>query len=244
MIAMGAFVVPGTTLAKDTAVVQSYKQADAHKQTMLPLRSELEKLGVKVGWEQIVTPKILLTWQNQTFEIKVDNKAKVLVTNAGSFKFNSVNGSISVEPAFFTTIMNNVKLNASQDQLAKINAGQAIALRNLATYVKEAKPAPVKPASYVFETGIATWYGSALQGNYTASGEIFNMYDYTAAHKTLPFGTRVRVTNQNNGKSVIVRITDRGPFAPGRIIDLSMQAASDIDMISSGVAPVKLEVLY
>jgi rare lipoprotein A len=77
----------------------------------------------------------------------------------------------------------------------------------------------------------------------TASGERFDKHKLTAAHRTLPFGTMVRVTNTRNGKSVVVRINDRGPYGPKRIIDLSYAAAQQLDMINAGVAPVTLEVL-
>ena len=91
--------------------------------------------------------------------------------------------------------------------------------------------------------GIASWYGPNFHGKRTSNGEIYNMYNYTAAHKTLPMNTMVRVTNLNNGKSVVVRINDRGPFVSNRIIDLSYAAAKKIGMISTGTAPVELEVL-
>lgn len=91
-------------------------------------------------------------------------------------------------------------------------------------------------------TGSASWYGSRFQGRKTANGERFDMHQLTAAHRTLPFGTKVRVTNRNNGKSVVVRINDRGPYSGNRIIDLSRSAAKAVGMISQGVASVKLEV--
>ncbi|MGK7921455.1 MAG: septal ring lytic transglycosylase RlpA family protein [Trichodesmium sp.] len=112
----------------------------------------------------------------------------------------------------------------------------------------KAKPQPepqkvaVGPVSFQFQ-GWASWYGPGFHGRLTASGERFNQYVMTAAHKTLPFGTKVRVTNLNNGTSVIVRINDRGPFTPGRVIDLSSAAARVLGMVQSGVAPVKVEVM-
>jgi rare lipoprotein A len=87
------------------------------------------------------------------------------------------------------------------------------------------------------ETGRAAFYG----GGRTASGERTGPNGLTAAHRTLPFGTRVRVTNHRNGKSVVVRITDRGPYGRGRIIDLSRAAAAELDMISAGTAMVRVE---
>ncbi len=91
--------------------------------------------------------------------------------------------------------------------------------------------------------GTASWYGYDFHGNSTSNGEFYNMYAYTAAHKTLPMNTILKVTNLKNGKSVIVRVNDRGPFAANRIIDLSYAAAKKIDMIRDGTAPVKITVL-
>ena len=91
--------------------------------------------------------------------------------------------------------------------------------------------------------GKASFYAEKFHGKKTASGEIFDMNKFTAAHKTLPFGTTCRVTNISNQKSVIVKINDRGPFVDGRIIDLSKGAAKSIDALQSGVVDVKIEIL-
>jgi rare lipoprotein A len=91
--------------------------------------------------------------------------------------------------------------------------------------------------------GTASYYGKAHHGKRTASGERFNQNALTAAHRTLPFGTRVKVTNLDNGRSVVVRINDRGPFGRGRIIDVSKAAAEQLNMLRSGTAPVRLEGL-
>ncbi len=93
------------------------------------------------------------------------------------------------------------------------------------------------------ERGIASWYGPNFHGRYTSSGEVYNMYAYTAAHKTLPMNTIVKVINLNNNKSVIVRINDRGPFIRGRIIDLSYAAGKKIGLDVTGTAPVKIVVV-
>ncbi len=92
-------------------------------------------------------------------------------------------------------------------------------------------------------SGLASWYGPGHHGRPTASGEAFDMHALTAAHRTLPLGTRVRVTNVENGRTVVVEITDRGPYAPDRVIDLSYAAASVLGLLQRGVAPVRLEVL-
>jgi len=108
-------------------------------------------------------------------------------------------------------------------------------------------PAPVRPGATSprsIQRGLATFYGVEEHGGPTASGERFDRFKLTAAHRTLPFGTRVRVTNTRNGRSVEVRINDRGPYAGGRrIIDLSEAAARRLDMLDAGVVPVVVEVL-
>jgi rare lipoprotein A len=98
-------------------------------------------------------------------------------------------------------------------------------------------------AAQPIERGLATFYGQEQQGGPTASGERFDKRKLTAAHRTLPLGTWVRVTNTRNGRSVDVRINDRGPYGRGRIIDLSEAAARQLDMIGAGVVPVTIEVI-
>jgi rare lipoprotein A len=100
-------------------------------------------------------------------------------------------------------------------------------------------PVPSQPT--IMETGLASWYGSRHHGKRTASGEVFNQEKFTAAHRTLPWGSRVKVTNLANGKSVEVRINDRGPFSKGRIIDLSRAAARSLDMVEQGITTVRIE---
>jgi rare lipoprotein A len=93
------------------------------------------------------------------------------------------------------------------------------------------------------EEGNASWYGVPFHGRRASNGEVYDMNKLTAAHRTLPFDTVVRVTNLSNGKSTVVRITDRGPFVDNRIIDLSMAAAREIDSIGPGVVPVRVEIV-
>ena len=94
------------------------------------------------------------------------------------------------------------------------------------------------------ETGVASWYGPGFDGNRTASGEVFDQEAMTAAHKTLPFGTVVRVENRDNGRVTEVEINDRGPFVKDRIIDLSRGAARSIDMLGTGTARVRIRVVH
>jgi len=116
--------------------------------------------------------------------------------------------------------------------------------------VRKAAPAPpVKPKKHpmvptgVYQEGVASYYAHEFNGRLTASGEVYDMNKLTAAHKELPFGTMVRVTNLDNGKSVVVRINDRGPFVKNRIIDLSLEAAKRIGLVSTGTARVRLEIV-
>ena len=106
-----------------------------------------------------------------------------------------------------------------------------------------ARPAAKKtPSAKLPQTGLACGSGAQHQGKQTASGTIFDQAELTAAHQSLPFGTKIKVTNLANGKSVEVEITDRGPFAENRIIDLSQAAAKALEMIDSGTATVRLEL--
>jgi len=102
-------------------------------------------------------------------------------------------------------------------------------------------PADAKPISV--ETGLASWYGGPYHNRRGSNGEIYNMHAMTAAHRTLPLGSIVRVTNVKTGSSALVRITDRGPFIEGRVLDLSQAAAKKIDLLQAGVAMVRIEVL-
>lgn len=105
-------------------------------------------------------------------------------------------------------------------------------------------PAPMESVTTGWqEEGEASWYGPGFHGRQTASGEVYDMEAMTAAHRELPFGSRVRVINLDNGHETRVRINDRGPFARGRVLDLSRAAAREIDMLGSGTARVRIEVL-
>ena len=102
-----------------------------------------------------------------------------------------------------------------------------------------------RPGQFTFkqQVGMASYYGAEFHGRPTSSGEIFDMNGMTCAHRTLPLGTKVRVTNLENGKSIELKVNDRGPFVDGRIIDLSQGAAKKLDMIQSGIVMVRIEVI-
>ena len=111
------------------------------------------------------------------------------------------------------------------------------------TPTPDAPPGPAAPTKLATQTGMGSWYGRAHHGQKTASGERYDMRDLTGAHKSLPLGTRVRVTNVANGRSIVVRINDRGPFVDGRIIDVSHAAARALGALGAGVFTARLEVL-
>jgi len=103
---------------------------------------------------------------------------------------------------------------------------------------------PIHAKNKKVQIGKGSWYGKKFHGKLTASGEHYNMYDFTAAHKTFPFNSMVKVTNLKNGRSVIVRVNDRGPYHGGRIIDLSYLAAKKLGYVKKGVAKLKIKLLY
>src|SRR5262245_11174536 len=121
-----------------------------------------------------------------------------------------------------------------------LRAVVAAAVLVAAASCASAPPAPARSAPQV---GMASFYGKAHQGRRTASGERFDMHRMTAAHRTLPFGTRVKVTNLGNGRAAIVRINDRGPFIKGRLLDLSYAAARQLRLVGPGTGLVRLDVL-
>jgi len=102
---------------------------------------------------------------------------------------------------------------------------------------------PLRHSDGFAQEGIASWYGKQFHGRKTSNGEIYDMYKMTAAHKTLPLGVSVRVTNKANGRQAVVRVNDRGPFVAGRIIDLSFSAARQLGVVGPGTAPVRIEAL-
>jgi rare lipoprotein A len=132
---------------------------------------------------------------------------------------------------------------ASDTSKSGANASAPPAAASPTPRPKRSKTPPPPVAAGYTEEGKASWYGDPFNGRRSSNGEVYDMYKLTAAHRTMPFETMVRVTNLNNGKSTTVRITDRGPFVDNRIIDLSLAAAREIESIGPGVVPVRLEVL-
>jgi rare lipoprotein A len=126
---------------------------------------------------------------------------------------------------------------------AGLAAGCGPAVPRFTSAVPAVESSVQPPAGTHALAGVASYYADDFNGRTTANGEVYDMYGMTAAHKTLPFNTRLRVTNLNNGMAVEVRINDRGPFKEGRVIDLSLAAAQRLGMIGPGTASVQLEIL-
>ncbi len=147
------------------------------------------------------------------------------------------------------TILPDTTRNLGKDALQMANRlrrimGDAAPLTSVAKVLQPSNLIEnTLPMSRVIKRGVASWYGPGFHGRRTANGERYNQNAYTAAHKTLPFGTKLRVTNLRNGQSVMVRINDRGPYVGRRVIDLSAGAARAIGVYGSGTAPVQLELM-
>lgn len=127
--------------------------------------------------------------------------------------------------------------------LAQDNSPTQASHRHVVSKHKSTQHKPGHKSRHPGMSGVASYYGAELHGNKTSSGRHYDMHAMTAAHRTLPLGTWVKVTNRRNGRSVVVQITDRGPFTKKRIIDVSLSAATKLGMRNSGLAPVTLEVV-
>ncbi|MDJ0649650.1 MAG: septal ring lytic transglycosylase RlpA family protein [Xenococcaceae cyanobacterium MO_188.B19] len=167
-----------------------------------------------------------------------------LPTEAQSIKNEQNNNDLSVINKEESKTLDNqiLAINLESSEANQLELDKLNSVASPQSEINLSPTAPTQIARTVFN-GRASWYGPGFHGRRTANGEIYNSNALTAAHRTLAFGTRVRVTNINNGRSVIVRINDRGPFIKGRIIDVSAGAARRLNMISSGVAPVRVEIL-
>jgi rare lipoprotein A len=158
-----------------------------------------------------------------------------------------LSGSNVLAPAFATTgrVVPATSESRLEVAIREVEAPQAIEeqpLKPAAPSLPIATPS-AQPTVRSVSNGQASWYGPGFYGNRTANGEVFRPGTLTAAHRTLPFGTKVRVTNLWNGRTAVVRINDRGPFHGNRVIDLAHGAANQLGVVASGVAQVKLEVL-
>jgi rare lipoprotein A len=166
---------------------------------------------------------------------RVRNVFQSLVIVLGAVSLAACAQSTAVRNSEFTGPSRHAALN--HDQTASFVSNRRVAsVRRHTPFARPNNATPTQVASQ----GVASFY---TEGQQTASGEKFNTEDLTAAHPTLPFGTRLRVTNVATGRSVTVRVNDRGPYIPGRIVDVSHSAANALGMVQSGIAKVKLDVI-
>ncbi|MGC6483641.1 MAG: septal ring lytic transglycosylase RlpA family protein [Synechococcus sp.] len=128
-------------------------------------------------------------------------------------------------------------------QAVVFHASEHTTVAPLVAQLQLSAPPPPQPTVIAVSTGEASWYGPGFYGNRTANGEVYRPGTMTAAHRTLPFGTKVRVTNLSNGRTAVIRINDRGPFVAHRVIDLGHGAATRLGLLGAGIAQVRLEVL-
>lgn len=177
-------------------------------------------------------PQNLLSSKPESTSELLPNGNSAISGNNENVAAAIVNSEPPSLPASFADTTSNPSINPSMEV--------AVNPYIVPEVIPEVVPAPTRTP---FQRGEASWYGPGFDGNYSANGELFNRYAMTAAHPNLPFGTRVLVTNRNNGRSVVVRINDRGPFSGGRVIDLSQGAAALIGMIESGVADVQIDII-
>ena len=192
--------------------------------------------GLKAQALALVSPhcmRVLLTVA--TLSGVISGSAALLPVVASDFL--SVNGTEPIDPLDLVvdSTVSELQATLSPAEVKQVVAPPAAEL-----------PKPklkVVPEVVKVITGEASWYGPGFYGNRTANGEVYQPGTMTAAHRTLPFGTKVRVTNLWNGRSAVIRINDRGPFVHHRVIDLGHGAASDLGLTASGIAQVKLEVL-
>ena len=192
--------------------------------------------GLKAQSLTLVSPhcmRVLLTVA--TLSGVISGSAAILPVVASDFL--SVNGTEPIDPLDLVvdSTVSELQATLSPAEVKQVVAPPAAEL-----------PKPklkVVPEVVKVITGEASWYGPGFYGNRTANGEVYRRGTMTAAHRTLPFGTKVRVTNLWNGRTAVIRINDRGPFIDHRVIDLGHGAASDLGLIASGIAQVKLEVL-
>lgn len=197
-----------------------------------------------IGRAKIVADRLNQLLQDDTFEAE-----QIAVNWNGKNRTYSITAKDEVLVTIDeNTILPDTTKNRTKDALQMTNRlrrllGDAEPISEIDGKPIEKPGAGESPKVRSQAKGVASWYGPGFHGRRTSNGERYNQYSLTAAHRSLPFGTRVRVTNLRNGKSVIVRINDRGPFSHGRIIDLSAGAAQAVGLKSSGVGKVQLEVL-
>jgi rare lipoprotein A len=233
-------------VASNGANLDINTQANATKDDPVQRASVVAAKVNQLIWDKVDASKITVSWkagdtnaqpgQQASDRYIIKANGKELVEMNGDTQLADTTNNRSKDALQATNRLRRLIGNASPlSEIADLPAKSPISLPNL----------PQQIARRVRSTarGMASYYGYDGSGSRTATGERFNPEGMTAAHRSLPFGTRVRVTNTRNGRSVVVRINDRGPFIRGRVIDLSVAAARILGMMGSGVAPVRIEVI-
>lgn len=242
----------GDFLQTSNDSVQTVNGAD-----YLPLRDLLECYGITISWAHEADKKVILTTGgNQKYELIFAADKQELLLDYASHPYVLVNETLYLPIEFYQDILNCAVEYDSSSKTLVIDEARPPAdideaewksykeLRNIPVYQKTEKVKKEAEATYTYyQEGYASWYGKAFQNRRTSSGEAFDVNKLTAAHRDLPFGTKVRVTALYNGQSVIVTINDRGPSRRDRVIDLSQSAARAIGLESKGVGLVKIEIV-
>lgn len=220
---------------KSSVATASSSEADDPVSLATTVAAQLNQLTLSPGTRNItvhwVKQSQAASAQSGQYEVRVDGKPLVALNQqvvlAGQSRQTEAN-ALQATNRLRRLLGSATPLTAVADKPKPVQAG-----------VQQVALGPVRFSL----NGVASWYGPGFHGNLSANGEIYNQYAMTAAHKTLPFGTKIRVTNLANGRSVVVRINDRGPYIGDRIIDLSLGAAEVIGMTGAGVARVQLDIL-
>jgi rare lipoprotein A len=236
------------------ASIQNHSQ-DNYTTQVATSRSNRSVTGNAAGTENAEDDSSDPVWQataiaarlNQLYRDNVDAESITAVWDPQQQSYLVRIGDNELVAMSPTTVLPNSTRDLGEDTLQVTNLlrrllGDAPPLQSVSGEPQDSTRISLGPLQFSV-SGWASWYGPGFDGNYSASGEVFNQNALTAAHRTLPFGTQVRVTNMDNGLSVVVRINDRGPFHGDRVIDLSTAAAEAIGLVQSGVAPVNVEVL-
>lgn len=216
------------------------KSSDDSSESLLTSSNPIERATAaaalinQLNRDGIDANKIIPAWKNGNYVIKLGDRGMLKFDHQAVSPESSQNQTQDVLES--ANLLRRL-LGGAEPVLEVVNAPKTkLAARSSTTPALNSQIVGVM-------SGMASWYGPGFDGNYSASGEVFNASELTAAHLTLPFGTLVRVVNMDNNQSVVVRINDRGPYMHDRVIDISTAAANVIGLISSGVAPVRLEVL-
>ena len=236
--------------------------------TFLPLREVLEAYGAGLSWAVgEAETKVIITAGKERFQLVLDLDKRIAYGLDGKeYMLRHVNSVLYLPVHFYVQLVNcesswdkeSYTLTLYENkkkpgaQIVDITKSDLVYhwVMNLPAYEKTSalsgRSNGLRPSisnGEIYETGVASYYGGRFHGRKTASGERYDQYGITAAHKTLPFGTIVRVTAEWNQQSVDVRINDRGPFVRGRIIDLSVGAATELGLVGKGVGNVTLEIV-